>query len=58
MAELFWYQRSGHFGVDSAFSFRSYGVLESCICPSRNRMMQGSPALRYSKLLSAKEFRG
>jgi len=46
MAELFWYQRSGHFGVDSAFSSRNYGVLESCICPSRNRMMRRSPAVR------------
>src|SRR2546430_7310011 len=31
------------------------GVLESCICPSRNGMMRDSPAFRYNKLLNIKE---
>jgi hypothetical protein len=57
MAELFWDLHSGHFEVDSAFSFRSFWLLESCICPSRNWMMRDNPAFRYSKLLNIKEFR-
>src|ERR1700674_977218 len=32
------------------------GVLESCICPSKNWMMRDSPAFRYNKLLNSKEF--
>jgi len=57
MAGLFSCLHSVRFEVGSAFSFRNYWVLESCISPSRNWMMRDSPAFRYNKLLNIKEFR-
>src|SRR5229473_8331354 len=55
MAELSWYPHFVPFEVDSAFSSRNFLVLESCICPYRNRMKQDYPAFRNYKLLTTRE---
>jgi len=58
MAELFWYQLPDISRWTQRSVSRNYGVLESCICPSINRMMRGSPAVRDDMLLNIKGFRG